>query len=89
MTGRAKILAAEEADMLTLNEILAAVERLSPQEREAVKHHIEVLQPQTIERTPQEITQRAAQLDNALENFWGDLPTEEVEQIVRAMNDWR
>ena len=36
--------------MLTLNEILTAVEQLSPQEREQVRQHIEELQPQTIQR---------------------------------------
>ena len=73
--------------MLTLNEILAALEQLSPQERETVKQHIETFQPQTIQRTSEEIAQRAAQLDRVLENFWGDLPAEEIDQIVQAMNE--
>jgi len=73
--------------MLTLNEILTAVDQLSPEEREQVRRHLESHEPQKVQRTPEEIAQHMALLDDITRNFWGDMPAEEVELIVNAMSE--
>ena len=75
--------------MLSLKDVLEAVNQLSPQEQQRVREYIETRQKQlqVVQRTPQEIAQRAAKLDGALERFWEGIPEAEVEGIIKAMND--
>jgi hypothetical protein len=82
-TGSAEIVRKFNGDWtMNLDEIIAAVDALPPDDREKVKAHLEKPQPKKWQNGEEWL----ALLDAAVDKFWGDTPPDERDAIIEAIN---